>query len=340
MTIVYVTTGAWGSGSGTPNSAAQVDGNFYDVDQRIVALVTDVAEGKRIDTVTYTDVSMTFHFTDSSSQVIPLPVASIEYVGEWTNSTPYTRGHMISAGIGFYQVLESHVTPPIPALFDPNATDETTDQNPLYQLFLEVVGLPTEGEAGQFLRKVTATSYDADWQDVALDDLSDVEVSTAPDAGSVLTFTGGIWTDAAASAGAIDDLTDVSLATSVSSGEILTYDGTDWIDSDVFDPPMSDLGAKTGSFTLALESPQFVKFNMTANCTISSFTWPSSSGQIVRRMIQVVNGGSFTLTWPAAVKWPGGTEPTQTVSGTDVYILFTTDAGTNVYGNIVGQSYS
>jgi hypothetical protein len=52
MTITYVTTGPWGAGTGTPNSAAQVDGNFYDVDQRIVALNADLAEGKRIDSVT------------------------------------------------------------------------------------------------------------------------------------------------------------------------------------------------------------------------------------------------------------------------------------------------
>ena len=89
MTIVYVTTGAWGAGTGTPNSAAQVDGNFYDVDQRIVDLDADLAEGKRIDTVTYTSNSMTFHFTDGTSQVIPLPVATLQYVGPWTNSTPY-----------------------------------------------------------------------------------------------------------------------------------------------------------------------------------------------------------------------------------------------------------
>src|SRR6185436_20137751 len=101
MTIVYVTTGGWGAGTGTPNSAAQVDGNFYDIDQRIVDLVADLAEGKRIDTVTYTDVSMTFHFTDGTFQVIPLPVATLEYVGAWTNDTPYQRNHMISSGNGF-----------------------------------------------------------------------------------------------------------------------------------------------------------------------------------------------------------------------------------------------
>jgi hypothetical protein len=136
MTIVYVTTGAWGAGTGTPNSAAQVDGNFFDLDQRVVDLVADLAEGKRIDTVTYTGNSMTFHFTDGSSQIIPLPIATLEFVGPWMNDTPYQRGHMITASNGFYQVLENHTTPSPPAVFDPNATDETTDQNPLYSLWM------------------------------------------------------------------------------------------------------------------------------------------------------------------------------------------------------------
>lgn len=138
MTIVYVTTGPWGTGTGTPNSAAQVDGNFHDVDQRIVDLVADLAEGKRIDFVTYTSSTMTFHFTDGSSQVIPLPVATLEYVGAWMNDTPYQRGQMISAANGFYQVLENHTTPPSPAVFNPNATDGSTDNNPLYQLWMPI----------------------------------------------------------------------------------------------------------------------------------------------------------------------------------------------------------
>ena len=139
MTIVYVTTGPWGTGTGAPNSAAQVDGNFYDVDQRIVALNADLAEGKRIDTVTYTSNSMTFHFTDGSSQVIPLPVATLEYVGTWMNSTPYARGHLFTAANGFWQVLETHTTPATPAPFDPNATDGST--NPLYQLWMPLTYL-------------------------------------------------------------------------------------------------------------------------------------------------------------------------------------------------------
>ena len=134
MTIVYVTTGAWGAGTGAPNSAAQVDGNFYDVDQRVVDLVADLAEGKRIDTVTYTSNSMTFHFTDGTTQVIPLPVATLQYVGTWTNSTPYTRSDLFTAGNGFYQVLVDHTTPAIPAPFNPSAVDGSS--NPLYQLWM------------------------------------------------------------------------------------------------------------------------------------------------------------------------------------------------------------
>ena len=136
MTIVYVTTGAWGGGTGAPISAAQVDGNFYDVDQRIMTLNADLAEGKRIDTVTYTSNSMTFHYTDGTSQVIPLPVATFQYVGAWMNSAPYTPGNLFTAANGFYQVLQNHTTPAWPAPFDPNATDESTDANPLYQLWM------------------------------------------------------------------------------------------------------------------------------------------------------------------------------------------------------------
>jgi hypothetical protein len=135
MAIIYVTTGVWGTGTGTPNSAAQVDGNFYDLDQQIVDLNDALAEGKRIESVSYTDTSMTFHFTDGTTQTIPLPVATITYVGQWTNSHPYVRNQMVSVpGSGMYQVLVDHTTPPAPAAFDPNATDGSG--NALYSFWM------------------------------------------------------------------------------------------------------------------------------------------------------------------------------------------------------------
>jgi hypothetical protein len=78
---------------------------------------------------------MTFHFTDGTSQVIPLPIATITYVGQWTNSTPYTTGQMVSVpGVGMFQILVNHTTPALPAVFNPNAVDGSG--NPLYSFWM------------------------------------------------------------------------------------------------------------------------------------------------------------------------------------------------------------
>ena len=49
-----------------------------------------------------------------------------------------------------------------------------------------------------------------------------------------------------------------------------------------------------------------------------------------------------TITWPVSVKWPGGTISTRTTaaSRTDVYTFFTTNNGTNWYGNIAQYNYA
>src|SRR5580765_1605032 len=138
MAIVYVTTGAWGTGTGTPNSAAQVDGNFHDVDQRVVDLTAYMAEGKRIDHVEYTTNSMTFHYTDGTYDIIPLPVATLTLVGVWMNSTTYLRGNLVTVnGIGIFQVNVDHTTPPLPAPFDANAEDGSG--NRLYTLWMPII---------------------------------------------------------------------------------------------------------------------------------------------------------------------------------------------------------
>src|SRR5262249_9529514 len=80
--------------------------------------------------------------TDGTSQVIPLPVATLQYAGEWQNSTPYTRSNLVTvSGLGLYQVLEDHTTPDLPATFDPAATDGSTDNNPLYGLWVPIADI-------------------------------------------------------------------------------------------------------------------------------------------------------------------------------------------------------
>ena len=54
----------------------------------------------------------------------------------------------------------------------------------------------------------------------------------------------------------------------------------------------------------------------------------------------LTNGGVATITWPSAVKWVSGTEPTWTTSGTDLVSFRTIDAGTTWYGILEGANFS
>ena len=44
--------------------------------------------------------------------------------------------------------------------------------------------------------------------------------------------------------------------------------------------------------------------------------------------LRLTNGGSATITWPTAFKWPGGVAPTLTQSGVDLIVAVTDDGGT------------
>ena len=49
----------------------------------------------------------------------------------------------------------------------------------------------------------------------------------------------------------------------------------------------------------------------------------------------LTNGGAYTVTWPASVKWTAGGPPALTESGIDVLTFLTTDGGTTWYGTMV-----
>ena len=97
--------------------------------------------------------------------------------------------------------------------------------------------------------------------------------------------------------------------------------------------------ANTGTaYTIDLANGSVQILTLTGNCT---FTFPTATAGRSFIMILKQDGtGSRTVTWPAAVKWPGGTAPTitSTASKLDKYI-FTSD-GTNWYGSNAGQNYT
>lgn len=95
-----------------------------------------------------------------------------------------------------------------------------------------------------------------------------------------------------------------------------------------------NVAASTGVMDLAIA--QMFTETSTANATWSFTNVPASRGLTV--VLHLTNGGAFTLVWPTSVKWPGGTAPTLTASGTDVLVFVTHDGGATWRGNVFGRN--
>lgn len=77
MTLTYRTSGAWGSGKGSNLTAAEIDGNTYDLDQRVAALETDPPEPNQISNITQSGNTITIHLEDGTTFgpfLLPRPV--------------------------------------------------------------------------------------------------------------------------------------------------------------------------------------------------------------------------------------------------------------------------
>ncbi len=88
---------------------------------------------------------------------------------------------------------------------------------------------------------------------------------------------------------------------------------------------------------------QYNVTELTLAATITTLTLSNiqASGIVHMWTIVTVGGGvGYSITWPAAVKWPGGTAPTLTTASSkrDIYQFVTYDGGTNIYAIIVGQN--
>ncbi len=66
-----------------------------------------------------------------------------------------------------------------------------------------------------------------------------------------------------------------------------------------------------------------------ANPPVSAVGTGGAAGGFV---LELQNGGAATITWPSTVRWPGGTAPSLTASGFDVFVFITDDAGANWRG--------
>jgi hypothetical protein len=62
-----------------------------------------------------------------------------------------------------------------------------------------------------------------------------------------------------------------------------------------------------------------------------------SSGTATSIVLELTNGGAYTVNWWTTIKWAGGSAPTLTTSGKDVLGFYTFDNGTTWNGFVLGK---
>ena len=64
---------------------------------------------------------------------------------------------------------------------------------------------------------------------------------------------------------------------------------------------------------------------------------PPASGTLASFILDLTNGGSFSISWWTGVKWANGNAPLLTASGRDVLGFYTYDGGTTWTGLVLGK---
>lgn len=96
-----------------------------------------------------------------------------------------------------------------------------------------------------------------------------------------------------------------------------------------------------GALTLDLAQAQTFLVSKNGNMTTLTISNIPRAGVVHFSIKITANGSSYTWTWPASVKWPGGTAPTLTTTNgkRDWITLVSDDQGTTWFGFVNGQNY-
>lgn len=86
-----------------------------------------------------------------------------------------------------------------------------------------------------------------------------------------------------------------------------------------------------------LESANYFSKTITATTTLTVSNIPAA-GTSVCFILDLTNGGAYTITWWSGVKWASAVAPTLTASGRDVLGFFTHDGGTTWSGLVLGKA--
>jgi hypothetical protein len=164
---------------------------------------------------------------------------------------------------------------------------------------------------------------------------------------SISTIVGGNFIDSDYVANAISNvagtLVDSDYVETAIADKIYSLDFT-YVDSDFqavsYLETVGTTNTLGGIIVLHLKTGNLFNYTTNTNHTFAFNDLPSTAnpyqppaGTAYGFTLVITAGGSHTLTWPASVKWAGGSAPDSPASGeTDVYTFFTYDSGTTWYG--------
>lgn len=91
----------------------------------------------------------------------------------------------------------------------------------------------------------------------------------------------------------------------------------------------------SGSYTINTSNGSIQKLTVTNSVT---YTFPTATAGASFLLVQKLNSSLYTVTWPTAVQWPSASNPTLSVSKTDVFSFFSD--GTYWYGAPAAYTYN
>lgn len=86
-----------------------------------------------------------------------------------------------------------------------------------------------------------------------------------------------------------------------------------------------------GNIAIDLSAGSYFVMSITGSTTFS-FTNVPVSGDACGFIVQITNGGTQNVFWPASVKWPKGVSPNLSANSTDLISFISGDGGNNWYG--------
>jgi len=104
----------------------------------------------------------------------------------------------------------------------------------------------------------------------------------------------------------------------------------------VFAGGVQETRTAMGANNVDLAAGNYFSKTISGTTTLTVSNVPSS-GTTASFILDLINGGSATITWWSGVKWAGGTAPTLTAAGRDVLGFFTHDGGTTWTGLVLGK---